>query len=109
MLRQVRPENRVTQMRSIMFAGLAVVAACDERPSPQIAASVRVAPPSVVPSSVETPMFARVSDSVDTLHGVPLPDPYRWLEDTLSHEGREWVAGQSAFAANVLALVVGRD
>lgn len=47
----------MTQMRSIMFAGLAVVAACDERPSPQIAASVRVAPPSGVPSSVETPMF----------------------------------------------------
>jgi hypothetical protein len=43
------------------------------------------------------------------MHGVLLPDSYRWLEDTLSFEGRTWVAAQEAYAANVLARVVNRD
>ena len=38
--------------------------------------------------------------SVDVLHGVPVADPYRWLEDGTSEATREWSAGQrELFAA----------
>jgi len=39
---------------------------------------------------------------VDILHGVPVADPYRWLEDGTSEETRQWVEGQNAFTRAVL-------
>ena len=32
----------------------------------------------------------------DTLHGVELTDPYRWLEDQESAETRQWIDAQNA-------------
>ena len=32
---------------------------------------------------------------VDTLHGIDVPDPYRWLEDGESGEVRQWVSEQN--------------
>jgi prolyl oligopeptidase len=40
---------------------------------------------------------------VDTLHGVPVPDPYRWLEDQNSADTRAWVAAQDAYARRFVA------
>ncbi len=40
------------------------------------------------------PPVARVQDVVETIHGIPVRDPYRWLEDGASAETRAWVAGQ---------------
>lgn len=31
-------------------------------------------------------------DHLDTLHGVDVPDPYRWLEELDSEETRRWIA-----------------
>ena len=39
---------------------------------------------------------------VDTLHGVVFTDPYRWLEDQESPETRAWIAGQNAYAEQVV-------
>ena len=38
---------------------------------------------------------ARRSPLVETIHGVDVPDPYRWLEDAASGETRRWVNEQN--------------
>jgi len=40
---------------------------------------------------------------VDTLHGVSVPDPYRWLEDTDSPRTRAWIEAQNRLAERFLA------
>ena len=38
----------------------------------------------------------------DTLHGVELIDPYRWLEDQESPETRQWIDAQNAYAESIV-------
>lgn len=66
-------------------------------------------PPVVVGTGVSTPALAPLGTYVDTLRGVPIPDPYRWLEDTSAANTRAWVASQETFATRVLARIVHRD
>ena len=40
----------------------------------------------------------RRDDTVETLHGQHVADPYRWLEDPDAPETRAWVAGQNRLA-----------
>ena len=39
---------------------------------------------------------------VDTIHGVAIPDPYRWLEDQESPETRAWIDAQNAYAEQII-------
>ncbi|HEY8760885.1 MAG TPA: S9 family peptidase, partial [Candidatus Dormibacteraeota bacterium] len=48
------------------------------------------------------PPFTRVQQTVDMVHGVAVPDPYRWLEEVGSPEVREWVAAQRAHTRAIL-------
>lgn len=61
--------------------------------------SVRVAAPALAPTTMH----------VDTLHGVEIRDPYRWLEDTTASSVRSWMTAQRAYTDSVLANVIGRD
>lgn len=44
----------------------------------------------------------------ETLHGVSLTDPYRWLEDQRSPETRAWIEEQTAYTGKYLAGLRGR-
>ncbi|HYO93728.1 MAG TPA: S9 family peptidase, partial [Polyangiaceae bacterium] len=46
---------------------------------------------------------------VETLHGVPVADPYRWLEDGTAPEVKSWVAAQNTLTDETLARVPERE
>jgi prolyl oligopeptidase len=41
-------------------------------------------------------------DKVDTLHGIRVQDPYRWLEDIDSAQTRKWIAAQNQLTSDFL-------
>lgn len=45
---------------------------------------------------------SRVDTVVDTLHGVALADPYRWLEDQESAETRAWIDAENTYTDRLL-------
>ncbi len=58
--------------------------------------------------AVSQSLSTRREDVVDTLHGVAVPDPYRWLEDGERDEVRAWTEAQNARTAEILSRVPGR-
>lgn len=50
----------------------------------------------------------RTDDVVDTIHGVEVRDPYRWLEDGESAEVKRWTAAQNQHLRTELDQVPGR-
>lgn len=55
------------------------------------------------------PPLARRQDIAETLHGVVVPDPYRWLEDEDDPEVTAWANAQDDWAKNRLAALPGRN
>ncbi len=60
------------------------------------------------PPAAAWPATRRV-DTVDTVGGVAVPDPYRWLEDAASPEVQAWSRAQDACARARLTTLAGRD
>jgi prolyl oligopeptidase len=58
---------------------------------------------------VPSPPHTRVESHVDTIHGVDVADPYRWLEDQDAAETRAWIDQQNAYTDSVLTPLPGRD
>ena len=56
-----------------------------------------------------TPPPSRTDNVTETLHGVKITDPYRWLEDQNSPETRAWIDAQAKFARSYLDPLPGRD
>lgn len=44
----------------------------------------------------------RADDFVEELHGLQVPDPYRWMEDLDSDEIRQWIEAQNELTFNLL-------
>src|SRR5262249_41480278 len=77
-------------MRMRMIALVAAVASCGVRAS--------------------TPAYpaARQDNVHETLHGVDIVDPYRWLEDQASPETRAWIDAENAYTHALLDPYPGR-
>jgi prolyl oligopeptidase len=54
------------------------------------------------------PPPTRIDGTVETIHGVSVADPYRWLEDQNSPETRSWIEAQDHCTDAVLDSVPGR-
>jgi prolyl oligopeptidase len=52
---------------------------------------------------------SRRTDAKDTLHGVEVPDPYRWLEEGKAPEVVDWMAAQDKLARGELSRLPERD
>ena len=52
---------------------------------------------------------SRTVNVTNVLHGVPVTDPYRWLEDAKSPEVQAWMNAQDDLARQRLASLPGRD
>ena len=52
---------------------------------------------------------SRRSDVVETLHGQPVADPYRWLEDPDAPETSRWVAAQNEVTETYLSGLPDRE
>ncbi len=88
---------------------LFLASACTQARDDAASRSTAPLPPVVHASGVTPPPPAEFVAFADTMHGVVVPDPLRWLEDTLAANTRAWVKGQSAYTDSVLARLVGRD
>lgn len=61
-----------------------------------------------MPVLMETPV-AEKETFTEILHGVPIADPYRWLEDQESPRTREWIEEQTLYARCYLDSIPGRE
>jgi prolyl oligopeptidase len=62
-----------------------------------------------VPAVVEPPPYSPVEAVTDMIHGVAIPDPYRWLEDQESPRTREWISAQTRYARSYLDAIPHRE
>ena len=58
---------------------------------------------------VPGPPPSRREELTETIHGLPVSDPYRWLEDGESSAVVEWVAAQNRFTRQALDARPSRD
>lgn len=55
------------------------------------------------------PPLSPAEPVTEVLHGVPVPDPYRWLEDQNSPRTRAWIQEQTSYARAYLDSIPGRE
>jgi prolyl oligopeptidase len=56
-----------------------------------------------------TPPHSTLEPVTDVFHGVPVTDPYRWLEDQDSPRTRAWIEEQTRYARFYLDNIPGRE
>lgn len=74
--------------------GIGMVTACSSKPADK--------------KTYEYPV-ARQEKIIEDYHGVPVSDPYRWLEEPLSQETQQWVAAQQKITSNFLSHFPDRE
>jgi prolyl oligopeptidase len=105
-------------MRTLPLALLAVAAACGtttppaslpEPAAPATGSPSAATPTETPPPPASGPPVARTEDVVETLFGVTVSDPYRWMEGGENAERDDWMRGQGAHAAAYLDSIPGRS
>src|ERR1019366_2753654 len=96
--------------------GLSALVACgDAAPPPPVVppappvARTPPAAPAPAPPAPPPPPPTRRDDFHETLHGVDIVDPYRWLEDQEAPETRAWIGAQNGYTHALLDALPGRD
>jgi prolyl oligopeptidase len=64
--------------------------------------------PDRTPYRIKYPEYPRL-DQIDEIHGVKVPDPYRWLEDIDSPQTRQWIESQNYITFSYLEKIPARD
>jgi prolyl oligopeptidase len=62
-----------------------------------------------VPELISAPPVSPVEPVTEVLHGVPVTDPYRWLEHQDSPRTRDWIQEQTRYARSYLDNIPGRE
>jgi prolyl oligopeptidase len=62
-----------------------------------------------MPKLMNAPPVTPVDAVTEVLHGVPVTDPYRWLEDQDSQRTRQWLDAQHEYGRAYLDSTTGRD
>ena len=62
-----------------------------------------------MPPAVVVPPRTQAEPVIETLHGVEITDPYRWLEDQSSPRTRAWIEEQTAYTRAYLEAIPGRE
>lgn len=62
-----------------------------------------------MPAVTLSPPPSPVEPVTEILHGVPVTDPYRWLEDGRSPRTRQWIEQQAQYARSYLDSLPGRE
>ncbi|AKQ68070.1 Prolyl endopeptidase [Myxococcus hansupus] len=98
-------------MRKLLVPALMSLAACASQK--EAAREELPAAASAAPVPEESPRMShpatRAEQIVDTLHGVQVADPYRWLEDEKAPEVQAWMKTQDAHAREQLGKFPGRE
>ena len=61
------------------------------------------------PPAPPRPPVTRTDDTVDTLHGMTIADPYRWLEDQKAPDTRAWIDAENAYTNAVIGPLPGKE
>jgi prolyl oligopeptidase len=59
--------------------------------------------------AVGAPPKTEVNEVKETMHGLDVVDPYRWLEDQNSPQTRSWIDAENAYTDSMLSRIPGRD
>jgi prolyl oligopeptidase len=62
-----------------------------------------------MPGLTLSPPVSAIEPVTEILHGVPVSDPYRWLEEQNSPRTRAWISEQTRYARAYLDHLPGRD
>ena len=73
-------------------------------PQPRAAPTAQAAPKTTKPAALAKsgPPLAKRQHIVDKIHGVEVPDPYRWLEHAAADDTQQWLAAQQQYARKQL-------
>jgi prolyl oligopeptidase len=87
--------SRIQQIHFLLLA-IAMIAAC-------------AAPAKAQDNKMKCPPPTRMEDVRETISGIAVSDPYRWLEDQNSPETRAWIDAQNACTQSLLKALPGND